>query len=166
MMFWYDEWLLCQGFFASCILEIHWQSQCVWMIWKESFSFFIVLSNDGREMLFQGSRFFEIHISIILRNLFCQVDHSWFTLDTLENIEFQSLSLSRSHDKSKRSRALMFPTPCAFCLWWDGEGVVLKGKLAGCTVCIGLEQGTVDNWVCSKLQIMGKGSGTRAGKVS
>jgi len=23
MMFWYDKWLLCQGFFASCILEIH-----------------------------------------------------------------------------------------------------------------------------------------------
>ena len=39
---------------------------------------------------------------------------------TLENIELQSLSLSRSHDKSKRIRALMFPTPCTFCLWWDG----------------------------------------------
>ena len=71
------------------------------MIWKESLSFFIVLSNDGREMLFQGSRFLEIQISIISRNFFCKVDYSWFTLDTLENIEFQSLSLS-SHMISQR----------------------------------------------------------------
>ena len=88
-----------------------------------------------REMLFQGSLFLEIQISIILRNLFCQVDHSWFTLDTLENIEFQSLSLSRSHDKSKRSRALMFPTPCTFYLWWDGthcQSHLQEASINGC----------------------------------
>jgi len=48
-----------------------------------------------RAKLFWGKCFLGIQISIISRNLFCQVDHSWVTLDALENIEFQSLSLSR-----------------------------------------------------------------------